>query len=162
MHVECMASCIRGTGSAQVVLLADMATKQVVRTMRIAVEPRLIDKPRQPAIRKGKEGVNQGAGRAADVYMNHVLEPTNHSTKRTCVPADRKVARNTDAWWPSKVRMQAPPSARDHMRMVLSPDAVISAWSTGLNSAAHTPRLWPRSTKWGAKEGSFHTRAVLS
>ena len=58
----------------------------------------------------------------------------------TCVPEDRYSSRRADAVCPWNVRRQVP-SFRDHSLMVLSPEEVAMACSTGEKAAAHTPRL---------------------
>mmetsp|Transcript_9132 Transcript_9132/g.24602 ORF Transcript_9132/g.24602 Transcript_9132/m.24602 type:complete len:457 (+) Transcript_9132:599-1969(+) len=96
------------------------------------------------------------------VRSDHSFTSPSAPADSTWVPAVAKLARNTVAVWPSKVRTQLPPSAKVHIFTVLSPDAVMTAWSTGENSTHHTPRLCPLSVVTGTRLGSRQILTVRS
>lgn len=62
---------------------------------------------------------------------------------------------------PSNVLRQEP-SEMAHILMVLSPEDVMTHWSTGENSTDQIPLLCPLSTTTETRSGSLHMHAVRS
>lgn len=63
--------------------------------------------------------------------------------------------------WPSNV-LKHEPSDIAHIFTVLSPEAVMTHWSTGENSTDQMPLLCPLRTTTETRSGSLHMQAVRS
>lgn len=87
--------------------------------------------------------------------MAYLPEETNWA------PRVRNEARNTLDVWPSNV-FKHEPSDIAQIFIVLSPDEVITHWSTGENSTDQIPLLCPLSTVTDTRSGSLHMQAVRS